>query len=249
MLRIKDWSSFQSYKDRNPPWIRFHKKILDGYEFQSMTVNSRAMLPMLWLLASEDKDPSSGMLRICYEKIAFRLRTSVDEVTKVIDECVRFDFIEYVEQKQQVTELLQNSHESVTPETETETYNKEIESPLPPSGECDDEKQFEDFWESWEPYDMKKGNKFHAKKSFQKALKLTTFQKLKSSSNLYCSDCRAGKIKTQHIATWLNQHGWENQEEKSIEPFDPIESRNKARLASFKKTGRWNIEWGDKPNG
>ena len=56
LLKVKDWSSFQSYKDRKPPWIRLHKSLLDNFEFQSMSANARALLPMFWLLASEDDD-------------------------------------------------------------------------------------------------------------------------------------------------------------------------------------------------
>ncbi len=36
MFKIKNWSSFQSYKDRQPPWIRLHKNLLDDYTFQRM---------------------------------------------------------------------------------------------------------------------------------------------------------------------------------------------------------------------
>lgn len=121
-LRIKEWSSYQSYKDRRPPWIRFHKTLLDNYEFQSMSVHARALLPMLWLLASEDEDPVSGLLRDSYEKIAFRLRQPKKEVEQAITECIESGFLELVsETNQQVTESLRNSLESVTPETETET--------------------------------------------------------------------------------------------------------------------------------
>jgi hypothetical protein len=28
-LRVKNWSEFQHYKDRNPPWIKLHRTLLD----------------------------------------------------------------------------------------------------------------------------------------------------------------------------------------------------------------------------
>lgn len=124
--RIKDWSSYQSYKDRKPPWIRLHKSLLDDYEFHRMSKNARALLPMLWLLASEDHDPVSGMLRIGYEKIAFRLRMDAQDVISGITECVAANFLEQIdEQGQLVTEPLRNCHAGVTPETET--YREETE--------------------------------------------------------------------------------------------------------------------------
>lgn len=50
----KNWTSFQHYKDRAPPWIRLHRGLLDDYEFQCLPVASRALAPMLWLLASAE---------------------------------------------------------------------------------------------------------------------------------------------------------------------------------------------------
>lgn len=54
------WSDFQHYKDRRPPWIKLHKALLDDREYQRLPLASRALAPMLWLLASESKD---GVLR------------------------------------------------------------------------------------------------------------------------------------------------------------------------------------------
>jgi len=136
MFKIKDWSSFQSYKDRNPPWIRLHKSLLDNFQFQKMSVEARALLPMLWLLAAEDENPVSGMLRIGYEEIAFRLRTDPKAVKIAIDEIIRHGFIERAETENNdlfndkttsygtVTEPLRNCHSETETETETETEYK-----------------------------------------------------------------------------------------------------------------------------
>ncbi len=122
ILRVKNWSSYQSYKDRKPPWIRFHKSILDDYKFHSMSANARAILPMLWLLASEDEDPVSGLLRDSYEEISFRLRSKKSDIEAAIRECIKSGFLEDInEQTQQVTNPLHNRNQTVTSETETET--------------------------------------------------------------------------------------------------------------------------------
>ena len=118
MLKIKNWSSFQSYKDRRPPWIRLSRDLLDNYEYHSMSANARALLPLLWLLASEDIDPVSGLLRIRNDKIAFRLRMSKKDVEDGIREILAAGFVEQInETDQQVTEPLRNGYETVTPET------------------------------------------------------------------------------------------------------------------------------------
>ena len=122
MIKVNNWSSFQSYKDRKPPWIRFHKSLLDNFEYQCMSANARALLPMLWLLASEDEDPTSGLIRDNNAKIAFRLRLPRQEVDEGVAEIEAAGFIEQNQPcNESVTKPLRNELESVTPETETET--------------------------------------------------------------------------------------------------------------------------------
>jgi len=118
VICVKNWSKYQSYKDRRPPWIRFHRTILDDFTFQSMTAEARAFLPMLWLLACEHEDPVSGLIPYSYEEIEFRLRMRKGSVTSLIQELQAADFIECIES---VTNPLQNRIETVPPETETET--------------------------------------------------------------------------------------------------------------------------------
>lgn len=76
-LAPKNWQSFQHYKDRDPTWIKLHKKLLDDFDFQGLSLASRALAPMLWLLASEQKD---GVFDADPAKLAFRLRTTREEV-------------------------------------------------------------------------------------------------------------------------------------------------------------------------
>jgi hypothetical protein len=55
-MRVKNWESFQHYKDRSPPWIKFHKSLLDDFDYQRLQLASKALAPMLWLIASEQMD-------------------------------------------------------------------------------------------------------------------------------------------------------------------------------------------------
>ncbi|HEX8106727.1 MAG TPA: hypothetical protein VF516_03315 [Kofleriaceae bacterium] len=52
-LRVKNWSEFQHYKDRNPPWIKLHRELLDDYEFERLQDASKAHLILIWLFASQ----------------------------------------------------------------------------------------------------------------------------------------------------------------------------------------------------
>jgi hypothetical protein len=53
-LRVKKWSEFQHYKDRNPPWIKLHRAILDDYEFSCLQDASKAHLMLIWVFASQN---------------------------------------------------------------------------------------------------------------------------------------------------------------------------------------------------
>lgn len=78
-LEPKNWREFQHYKNRNPPWIKLQKTLLDNIDFHRLPVASRALAPMLWLLASESEN---GVFEGDYEELAFRLRTTEKEVVQ-----------------------------------------------------------------------------------------------------------------------------------------------------------------------
>lgn len=88
-LTPKNWDEFQHYKDRSPSWIKLHKHLLDDYEFQCLPVASRALAPMLWLIASESDD---GEIDAPLEKLAFRLRMTVDEIDAAIKPLIEGGF-------------------------------------------------------------------------------------------------------------------------------------------------------------
>lgn len=85
----KNWREFQHYKDRNPPWIRLHRKLLDDKDFHRLPVESRALAPMLWLLAAESVD---GSIEADPDDLAFRLRTNEKDITKALKPLIERGF-------------------------------------------------------------------------------------------------------------------------------------------------------------
>lgn len=228
MIKIKNWSTFQSYKDRNPPWIRFHKKILDNYEYQSMSSDSRALLPMLWLLASEDADAVSGLIRIGYEQIAFRLRLDIDVVANCVAECEGKGFLVEIKDTsknpkhqdsrqciESVTEPLRISNQSVTPETETETEKACVRSrsrrgnSYPP--------EFKAFWKFYPRHVAKKV----ALKAWEKAVQENPPEDLISAAKEYANQCERDRTEERfikHPATFLNQDRWKDYCFEEVKP-------------------------------
>ena len=76
-LKPKNWTRFQHYKDRRPPWIKLYRSLLDDRVFMCLPVASRALAPMLWLLAS---DHESGEIQGELVDIAFKLRMTDNEL-------------------------------------------------------------------------------------------------------------------------------------------------------------------------
>ena len=73
----KNWANFQHYKDRNPPWIRLHKKLLDNKDFNALPPMACKVLVLLWLVASDTTD---GSFEDDADALAFRIRLPVKDV-------------------------------------------------------------------------------------------------------------------------------------------------------------------------
>jgi len=52
-FRVKNLEKWQHYKDRNPPWIKLHRDVLNDYAFSCLQDDSKLHLVMIWLLASQ----------------------------------------------------------------------------------------------------------------------------------------------------------------------------------------------------
>jgi hypothetical protein len=217
MIKIINWSSYQSYKDRKPPWIRFHKTMLDNFKYHRMSADARALLPMLWLLASEDKDPVSGLIRDSYEEITFRLRMNEKVFLSSLDEIRKGGFITLINARENgcdiecnetVTKQYNNSMDSVTPETETETET-ETENNI---GE------FEEFWKAYQPYEVTKGSKHDAMKEYFKAAKETTHEVIMDGLIKYMDYCHTNGCKTKQGFRWLSKKGWKDDYQVNIKP-------------------------------
>jgi hypothetical protein len=112
----KGWRDFQHYKNRNPPWIRLHRKLLDDRVFHSLPTASKALAPMLWLLASESLD---GSINGNVPELAFRLRQTEKEIDAALKPLISKGF--FVVQQDASSALADCAEKPPIPETETET--------------------------------------------------------------------------------------------------------------------------------
>lgn len=121
-IRPKNWNEFQHYKERAPVWIKLHKRLLDDFEFQTLPVASRALAPMLWLLASEH---DNGDIPAFPRRIAFRLRMTLEELSLAFEPIVRRGFFEIIDDDGTVASiaLAECEHDAI-PEKEIQVTSK-----------------------------------------------------------------------------------------------------------------------------
>jgi hypothetical protein len=121
----KNWDNFQHYKHRSPPWIKLHKNLLDDMQYQRLPVASKALAPMLWLLASESND---GAITMSPEEIAFRLRMSEKDVISAIKPLIDNGF--FIEDSNMLANRLQDATtEKSRVEKSRVREEKEIDTP------------------------------------------------------------------------------------------------------------------------
>ncbi len=91
-VTIPDWAEKQHYKSGRGtvPWIKLHRKILDSKKFQCLPLASKALAPMLWLLAAEN----GGRVDVNPENLAWRLRWPADEITAGLKGLFSKDYLE-----------------------------------------------------------------------------------------------------------------------------------------------------------
>ena len=111
-LTPKNWTDFQHYKKRRPPWIRLYRILLDDYDFHQLPVASRALAPMLWLLASEF---DGGCIDLDSKALAFRLHLDSRALASALKPLIDNGFFDVA------SDVLAPRKQHATPETEGET--------------------------------------------------------------------------------------------------------------------------------
>lgn len=160
-MKIKNWNTFQHFKDRRPPWIKLHREILDQRDINMISDRSFRVLVGLWLLASEDEHMEGRLPEI--DDICFRLRMGKPCIIKALKELEPFLY-------QNDIKVISKQYQDDVPETEerqrTETYKKEKDA-LPHFIPKD----------AWDLYCQHRGKKFTSKAKALALKKLEAWHK------------------------------------------------------------------------
>jgi hypothetical protein len=165
-LKPKNWGKFQHYKDRCPPWIKLHRDILNDRMFANLPIASKALAPLLWLLASESKD---GSFDAASEELAFRLHIASKDIEAGLKPLIDKGF--FVDASTMLAPCLQSAIPERETERETETERKKkvvIPDWIP-----------EEAWDNWISFRKAKGGiTEHAKN-----LCISNLEKLRQQGN------------------------------------------------------------------
>lgn len=114
-MKIKNWSKFQHFKDRRPPWVKLYREILDDIEWHQLDPLASKVLVMCWLIASE----SEGSLPDI-KTLAFRLRMTEKQTSDCISKL--FHWLEHDDNA-----VISQRYQDDLPERETERETEKEE--------------------------------------------------------------------------------------------------------------------------
>lgn len=215
----RGWEKFQHYKDRSPSWIKLHKHLLDDFSFQRLPVASRALAPMLWLIASEYE---SGCISAEPEEIAFRLRISEQEYLDALKPLISAGFFSC---EQDASDALAQPERDDSLEKRREEVEKEEEREKKPRSRATTPERPqevpESVWEDW----------LELRKKKRAPVTRTVVEEAKREAN------KAGLTLERFLTIWCArgsqglQADWLKPEERGLSTASWVESRNRTIAA------------------
>jgi hypothetical protein len=136
-LKPKNWDKFQHYRDRCPPWIKLHRDILNDRIFAGLPIASKALAPLLWLLASESKD---GEFDAASNELAFRLHIAIKDIEVGLKPLIDNGF--FIDASTMLAPCYQPAIPEREGERETETEKKSVAVEIPDWLDVNDWKDF-----------------------------------------------------------------------------------------------------------
>ena len=137
ILKPKNWDKFQHYRDRCPPWIKLHRDILNDRIFASLPIASKALAPLLWLLASEAKD---GEFDAASNELAFRLHIAIKDIEAGLKPLIDNGF--FIDASTMLAPCYQPAIPEREGEREGETEKKSVAVEIPDWLDVNDWKDF-----------------------------------------------------------------------------------------------------------
>jgi hypothetical protein len=111
-MKIRNWSKFQHFKDRKPPWVKLYRDVLDDMEWYELDPLASKVLVMCWLIASEYEGRLPNT-----KTLAFRLRMTEKQTLDCLNKLSHW-------LEQDDIDLISDQYQTDSLETERETETK-----------------------------------------------------------------------------------------------------------------------------
>ena len=215
-FRIKNWSRFQHYRDRNPRWIKLHGEILSSVDWIKLhQAQDRLLMIICMLIAARNSDglvpdDPEYVRGLAYLHVVPNFKPLIDcgFLIPVADASAMQADASIDPNKANGTDVqadASNTLASARPEKEREGEREGEKNILIKQRQKITNENFETFWRSC----PKKVGKLKARHAYDKALKATAPETLVTAMRRYAAS-RAGQDEayTLHPSTWLNQGRW-----------------------------------------
>jgi hypothetical protein len=196
--RVRNWTKFQHYKDRNPPWIKLHVEILSSKDWVMLDDAGKLLAIACMIVAAKDNgnvpDDPSYIQRVAY------LQTKPD-----FKPLIKVGFLEVLAD---ASNLLADAR----PEKETETETEKDNPPVPPlkggrvrndlNGHKDD---FQAFYDAYPRHVGRRA----AEKAYKAALSRSDAGAILAGAQRYAAAAKGKDAQfVAHPASWLNADRW-----------------------------------------
>ena len=189
-ITICNWSRFQHYAHRRPPWIKVHRELLDNRQWFELSPDASKLLVECWLIASNE---APGVIDKDSGDLAFQLRRDEASMKASLEELVAQGFIETD------STALAPRQQVATTETETETEKSQSKRRSPA--------YTDDFEQVWSCH--RRGPKAKAFEEYKEALRNdVSHEVIVEGLKGYVSSLDEG-FKGSHLFRWLADARWE----------------------------------------
>lgn len=144
-LAVKNYERFQHYKDRRPPWIKYHVSLLDDYELCHMSYGAQLVYDRLLLIAArtDNNIPNDP------EHISRDVRIDTETVTDALQNLLDAGFLVVSERKRAASKAIARRKQNAEPETETETETEADTETEKNAADLGAERQVRDVYDHW----------------------------------------------------------------------------------------------------
>lgn len=192
--KIKNWSTFQHFKDRRPPWIKLYRALLDDRQFHALSGDDAKTLFMLWLLASENFGKLPDL-----ETVAFRLRKTEEEIKSIISR------LSHWIESDDIT-AISSRHQLDTPERETESIPETESVPETEEERIKEDAEFQTAVDCWN--DIAQKHKLPRCQTLTKQRRSALRQRIKEAGGIDGWKTACALVEQSPFLIGENDRGW-----------------------------------------